>query len=27
MPPWLSIVIGIGALWGILKFFGRSSEA
>ena len=27
MPPWLSIVIGIGLLWAILKFFGRSSEA
>lgn len=26
-PPWLSIVVGIGVLWGILKFFGRKAEA
>ena len=27
VPPWLSIVVGIGVLWGILKFFGRKAEA
>jgi Na+/H+ antiporter NhaC len=27
VPPWLSIVVGIGILWGVLKFFGRRAEA
>jgi Na+/H+ antiporter NhaC len=27
MPPWISIVLGIGVLWGILKFFGRKTLA
>jgi Na+/H+ antiporter NhaC len=27
IPPWISIVIGIGVLWGVLKFFGRKSLA
>jgi Na+/H+ antiporter NhaC len=26
MPPWISIVLGIGVLWGILKFFSMRSK-
>jgi Na+/H+ antiporter NhaC len=27
LPPWISIVVGIGILWGVLKSFGRTSLA
>jgi len=27
MPPWISIVLGIIVLWGVLKFFGRKAQA
>jgi Na+/H+ antiporter NhaC len=27
MPPWISIVVGIVVLWGVLKFFGKKAEA
>ena len=27
MPPWISIVVGIIILWGVLKFFGRKAQA
>mgnify|MGYP001815005389 FL=1 len=27
VPPWISIVVGIIILWGVLKFFGRKAQA